>query len=76
MQFHFPDSDTGYYDPEERFYELDGAHESAEEARYLEELQAAHSPESDPDPEFDYREFAINMARQQARSITSNKESA
>jgi hypothetical protein len=21
--FHFPDSDTGYYDAEERFYELD-----------------------------------------------------
>jgi hypothetical protein len=39
--FHFPDPDTGYYDPEERFYALDAEHEAAEERAYLEELEAS-----------------------------------
>ena len=48
--FHFPDSDTGYYDTEEAFYALDAAHEAAEEARYLEELEASHGCEFDARP--------------------------
>ena len=47
---HFPDSDTGYYDTEERFYALDAEHEAAEEARYLEELEASHGCDFDRDP--------------------------
>ena len=76
--FHFPDSDTGYYDAEERFYELDVAHEAAEEARYLEELERSHAPQSDPDPdpEPDYRKFAIKLACQQARLSAAKKEAA
>jgi hypothetical protein len=46
--FHQPDPDTGYYDPDERFYEEDARHEAAEEARYLEELEAAHGCDFDP----------------------------
>ena len=46
----FPDSDTGYYDTEERFYALDAEHEAAEEARYLEELEASHGCEFDREP--------------------------
>lgn len=45
-----PDSDTGYYDPEERFYALDAEHEAAEEARYLEELEASHGCDFDREP--------------------------
>ena len=74
--FPFPDTDTGYYDPDEHFYELDAAHETAEEARMLEELQEAHSPESDPNPDLDYREVTITPARQQAGSIQTTKEAA
>ena len=48
---HLPDPDTGYYDPEERFYELDAEHEAAEEARYLEELEASYDGGVDIDPE-------------------------
>ena len=57
--FHFPDSDTGYYDTEEAFYALDAQHEAAEERAYLEELEASHGefdagpivPVADIDPE-------------------------
>ena len=41
MKCHFPDPDTGYYDDEERFYELDAQHEAEEERKYLEELEAS-----------------------------------
>lgn len=47
---HLPDSDTGYYDPEERFYALDAEQEAAEERRYLEEIEAYHGCESDTRP--------------------------
>jgi len=35
----YGDSDTGYYDEEERFYALDAEHEAAEERRYLASAQ-------------------------------------
>jgi hypothetical protein len=60
-----PDTDTGYLDPEERFYAQDAAHEEAEEARDLEELAIAHAPNSDPD----YAAFAIALACMQAIEI-------
>jgi len=47
---HFPDSDTGYYDTEERFYALDAEQEAAEERRYLEEIEASHGCEFDKGP--------------------------
>src|ERR1700733_5743458 len=47
---HFPDSETGYYDPEERFYALDAEHEAVEEARYLEELEASHGDDFNREP--------------------------
>ena len=40
--FHFPDSDTGYYDREEAFYALDALHEAAVEREYLAELEASY----------------------------------
>jgi hypothetical protein len=48
--FHFPDSDTGYYDTEEAFFALDAEHEAAEERRYLEELEASHGCDFDREP--------------------------
>ena len=42
MTFHFPDSDTGYYDREEAFYRHDAEMEAAAERRYLEEIEASH----------------------------------
>ena len=48
--FYFSDSDTGYYDEEERFYALDAEHEAAEERRYLEEIEASHGCEFDTRP--------------------------
>jgi hypothetical protein len=48
--FYFGDSDTGYYDEEERFYALDAEHEAAEERRYLEEIEASHGCEFDTRP--------------------------
>ena len=48
--FHFPDSDTGYYDTEEAFYALDAEHEAAEERAYLEEIEASHGCEFDARP--------------------------
>ncbi len=47
QMFHFPDSDTGYYDTEERFYAHDAEMEAAEERRYLEEIEASHGRELD-----------------------------
>jgi hypothetical protein len=46
----YGDSDTGYYDEEERFYALDAEHEVAEERRYLEEIEASHGCEFDTRP--------------------------
>ena len=48
--FHFPDSDTGYYDTEEAFYAHDAELEAAEERRYLEEIEASHGCEFDREP--------------------------
>ena len=61
----FPDPDTGYVETEADV--LAQEHEAAEEARYLEQLEAAHSPNSDPEP--DYRELAIAFTRKQAGRI-------
>jgi hypothetical protein len=75
MSHYFPDPDTGYVDDDPLIQAQDEAHEAEEEARDLEELQAAHSPESDPDPEPDYLRFAIDMARQQgARSQSTRRQ--
>ena len=48
--FHFPDSDTGYYDTEEAFYALDAEIEAAEERAYLDELEASHGCDFDARP--------------------------
>ncbi len=71
--FHFPDSDTGYYDREETFYAHDAEMEAAEERRYLEEIEASHDGgEREMDhttrysPLFacpDYRQIAVDLAR-------------
>ena len=48
--FHFPDSETGYYDTEEAFYALDAEIEAAEERAYLDELEASHGCDFDARP--------------------------